>query len=633
MNNPYWPLPSNYGEVKDPRERKRMRLAVLLDRSTPAKYVAAWHLFRNYYLNHEQAGFYKDFTPSPPIHVSWVQTLRADKKFVMIAAPRGFSKSTVMGKEVPLLEVVAPTKPNMEVGLILAKDEFVEDRMDELMTQITGNERIIEDFGNLQPMRGKGRFNHHTMKLTNGCRLKGVSMDGIKRGLRPDLLIVDDPETDPKQGTNIERVMEDLRNALTREIIPMLPPLGRIIWIGTLLHRRSFLYHMFHGRDDAFDNGAWAKYFSAADWMDQATGERKLLWKERFSAEVLEERKRIIGVGAYKGEYCNDPMSDSESLFQIDQVLNEYDFAPGVNLDWTNWPSEQDNPLTSETPLIYYDCGVDDERNTIPTEMIVKFGDHVSRMRRFAFVDYAPTDKPTSDYSAIVVVGLDSRNTLWVLDAWQDRVRPDALMRQIWAYGNKWNVEYIGIESVSIQSGLADQVRDTLTAMPRGDSYWYPRVLPVKYSMKISKSDRIASLEWRFRKGRIKLPAFARTGNHTLARLYDQLFDFTMDLSRLPKDDLVDALSFFHYSISGSHTVMDVPSVKLTPTELIMAGHVYFPGTNIELSSALATWEWTPELMNKFDELRGKREEEDQYASERGVHHNFDQDGDDGWLT
>ena len=600
--DPPWPLPLDYYSYS-PQGRKECRKAIVSCRTSPGKAKTAWWFFRNYYLNHAQAYFYKEFKPSPDLHFDLIHYWN-QYQLNAIGSPRNTAKSTVIGLEVPLMEMVSPSMPGIEIGLVLAKDQFVEERFDKLMMQITDNPRIREDFGDLRPPKGSGTWNKHLMHLTNHVWVKGFSVDGRKRGARPDLMIIDDPEFDPAAGTNVAQVNADLGLMLSREILGMLSPHSRLLWIGTLLHSRSFLYHILMSDDVRFNK--WNKKIYAAEWTDSITGRQQYLWESRLTPEFLANQRAIMGEGAYKTEYCNDPRSDAAVVLMPDPILSQY------HLDSDNWddrilfPHQDPNPLLSKMPIRWHDCGTTREGVLETVEHTSKFGEWAQTLQRYMTVDYASTINNMSDYSAAVVWGMDKRNTIWVLDAWQDKVRSAELIKKIWELGTKWGVRTVGIEAVSVQDEIRQQVADFMNVMAR-TGRWTPRVIPIKYPVGLSKEDRIGSLEWRFNRGRIKLPAWAERAAHPLGALYRQIEDFTPDLSRLPKDDLIDALSMAHSMVRGSGRAVNLgPEKPEGWLERLMAGQLNPPEyPTINILHAFSASELSQDLINKIAESRG----------------------------
>lgn len=591
--NPLYPLPPDY-ESLSPANKRKARLNAVALRETPEDMVWAWSFFRQYYLNHSEAYFYKEFKESPPFHYELISFYR-QHQLNAIAAPRAGAKSTVIGTELPLLEICSPSVKGMEICLLLAKDSFVEQRFDKLMIQIDENDRIKEDFGTLRCEHGQGVWNKHLLRLANHVKVVGISVDGKKRGQRPDLLIVDDPEYDPESGTDLSRVNNQMDQMLKRQVLGMLEPWSRMYWIGTLLSRKSYLYHIVNGQEPAFSK--WNRQIYSAEYVEPGSSKTSILWESKWSPEYLEERRQQMGEGAYRTEYCNDPRGDDETVLGTDPVLTGYNVVGDVTPD--EYPQNTDSPLSSQVEIEYNHCYQTPEGVLQSEPHRAKFGDFARKLKRYITVDYAPSINAMSDYNCVLVVGMDSKNTLWVLDGWHGRCRSPVLIQRIWHYARKWATPLVGVEAVSVQDEIRQQVADYMGAIAeRGE--WTPRVVPIRYPGGVSKSDRIGGLEWRFNRGRIKLPEYLKSGHSTLHELYEQIGNFTPDLSLLPHDDVIDALSMVHYLLPSGHkeAVVGLADPQTIP-EMILSGRTHLDdGGRISLLSGLSVQEYTPELID-----------------------------------
>lgn len=569
-------------------------------RETPADYVHAWYYFRTEYLSHPQAFFYKRWLPSPPFHFELVSFMRKYERNA-IAAPRGHAKSTVIGEEIPLLECVAPSIPGMSLTMLLMKDDFVEERFERLQMQLEENPRIREDFGRLRRSRGNGLWNHHYMRLANNVTVSGISVQGGKRGKRPDIVIIDDPEVDFKTGTDSVLVTDDMNEMLKRQVLGMLDPGTCLYWIGTLVSRRHFLYHIIKGDDPTFDD--WNKKIYQFETPNKDTGEVDILWSKKWSKENIEKRKREMGVGAWNTEYNNDPRSDEDVTLPYDPIVNGYDMVrmPDDPL-WL--PQMSADPLSSDLEVRWRQF-TRDKTGTVSSEARTsKFGDHAKELRRYMLVDYAPTTTSTSDYSAAAVVGLDTHNTLWVLDAWQGKLPTQRLLRQIWNMALKWRPRAVGVEAVTLQDEFRRMVAEYVVLNSR-EGEWRPHVIPIRYPNGVSKSERIQRLEWRFARGLIKFPDYLKKNYRDIKELLFQVENFTPKLDRLKHDDLIDALSMINYLLPVSPP-QQVPLGKPTTIEeRILSGDQYLDdGGLIPLIGALPVSEWTPELVDAMGRTR-----------------------------
>ncbi len=540
-NQPYdlYPLCEDYADLSLDGQ-KQARLAVLHRQDTPQHLCEAWDFFRRVYLAGVGKLFYKNgFEESPPFHYDMVYDLGNFGRNAE-AAPRGSAKSTVIGIEIPLL--VALTRPHYEVALGLATDRLVEERFDKIIQQIVENELILEDFGEMKPPRGRKIWNHHQLSFMNGAIIKGLSVMGKKRGGRPQLFILDDPENDPDSDSQAaaQNLVEKFETILFRQILPMLESGSSIFWVGTLINRRSFLYHAVAGDDSRFD--FWnRKILKAISYNKEDTSKVSVLWPEKWSQEVLEARKEEIGPSAFSAEYLNEPVSPQERILVIDPRKNEY-IVEG-EFDWNN-------PL-NHMGLIKWSEKLMEPGRREYKEYEKPYKELVTPMYRILLFDYGAGLSQYNDYSCIAILGFDTFNTLWILDMWLGRAKDATLLKLIYEKGLAWRPRVLGIEAVSIQMSFAEAVKDYIEEMEEKITQpWRARVYPITYPSKVSKAQRISSMEWRYAPGRIKYPSHL-VAKWPFDQLYQQTEDFTPDLALLPHDDVIDTISMHQYVVKN----------------------------------------------------------------------------------
>ncbi|KKN54802.1 hypothetical protein LCGC14_0588560 [marine sediment metagenome] len=537
--HPLWPLPRDYHELSSEGQRMA-RVATVTMQRTPYELVTAWDFFRRVYLGQtkEQVFYKKGFQESPEFHFDMVYDLGAFARNA-VAAPRGSAKSTVIAIEMSLM--LALTRPFYDVMLGLSTDREVEKRFDQLQQQFQGNELILRDFGTMQPKRGHGIWSRHNLHCTNGASISGLSVMGKKRGGRPNLFILDDPENDPDSDSETSRltVIQKFEMILFKQIIPMLEHGSSIFWIGTLIDRKSFLYRAVTGDDPRFD--FWNRKVLRARSWNKKKKKWNILWPSKWPNEVLEARLGEIGSAAFASEYCNEPISAQDRILQIDENKNEYT----VDVDSFDWH----NPLV-QTGLVKW-AEREDKPGEIRsyTQMTKPFNEHVGPMYRILLFDHASGLGNYNDYSCVMVLGFDTTGTLWILYVWAGRAKQAALITRIYETGLAWRVRVMGIEAVGTQKDLVEvlaekqQEEEALHGHP-----WRARVFPVLYPSKESKPDRIASLECRFGPGRIKYPAHLQH-KWPYDQLYAQTNDFTNDLALLQHDDVIDTLAMSKYVV------------------------------------------------------------------------------------
>jgi hypothetical protein len=583
--NPFFPLPLDYDELSVEGQRLA-RLAVLQDHSTPEKFLIAWWFLRTFYLaQSKEAVLYKDgVSESPPFHYEMILDAATFGRNAW-AAPRGTAKSHVIGLELPLLLLL--TRSNYEIILALATDKLVEERFERLRPQLERNELIIGDFGNLVPTRGKGTFNNHRMCLTNGSILQGLSVMGKKRGGRPHMIVMDDPENDPDSDSDTSRAMviAKFETILWKQFIPMLKSGSSMEWVGTLIDRKSFLYRATMGDDPRFD--FWnRKVYKAMSYNDDSSV--SLLWPAMWPRDVLEARRDEIGPSAFASEYLNSPVSATDRLLNIDVRKNEY----SVEGDFDTL-----NPLSYTGKVSWCERVFDDGGHRTYLEREMPYMDHVRPMFRCLLFDYASGLTSYNDYSCCAIVGFDREMTMWVLYMWMGRAKDAALYRQIYEIGCAWKPRIIGIEAVGMQKGFMEATQDYIEEQrdSRGET-WKPRVFPVTYPSKESKAQRISSaLEWRFDSGRIKYPAHLQA-EWPYDQLYAQTSDFTMDLALLQHDDAIDTLAQSKYLIKSKGSKLRRERGKPGLLERIKRGVPEVKG--LPILSGISSAELSDEMLN-----------------------------------
>ena len=491
------------------------------------------------------------FKPSPSFHFQMIKDLGQYARNAQ-AAPRGFGKSVVMGIEVPLLLSIG--RPYFSIAIAMSTDKLIEGRFDRLSIELTENPWIREDFGVLRPKRGGAIWNKHHMHLTNGSVIEGFSIMGRKRGARPRLFIMDDPEfdSDITGGSSGSQyiITEKYEQILFRQIVPMLVKGSGLFWVGTMINRRCLLYRSCEEDDSRFRN--WMRRVYAAESSDRS----KSLWEGLWPKDFLKAREAEIGKSAYSTEYLGKPLTDETKLLAIDPEFNEYNIP-----DYKTMPPEETKFLLHSKQLVYWNerVRIREANSNVDFETIHKkepIKDVFGPMYRVAIVDPAQGLTGKHDYRGVGILGYDHNNCLWVLDMWLGRVKDSAFYPILYNMAKAWQVRVIGIEAFGGQSSLVDSFgeyvdnfTEKLTAQEDGrPTGWVPRVVPIKPPQRLDKGSRIAELEWRFQSGKIKYPAHL-SNEFPMSALYEQTENFTKDLALLRFDDAIDIVGLSNYLI------------------------------------------------------------------------------------
>lgn len=166
-----------------------------------------------------------------------------------------------------------------------------------------------------------------------------------------------------------------------------------------------------------------------------------------------------------------------------------------------------------------------------------RFTDLPDRLLNFAFIDPALGQEKVHDYTALVVVSVDTEKNWYVRHASHQRISPSQIIQLCFDVHARWNPSVIGIESVAFQQALAIFAAEE--AKRRGVNL---PVTPVPRSGNKTKEMRILSLVPRFEWGTLFLAP--------------NLHDLEIELSQFPRgrhDDILDALAsiedIVHYPV------------------------------------------------------------------------------------
>jgi len=250
--------------------------------------------------------------PTPPFHREIDKLDEVRDRLVVVAAPRGFGKTT--------RGVIMPTLRDVLFGhcrfIVIASDTEDQAALYTLAVklELEDNERIRCDFGDLRGPKWKGA----DFVTSTGVRVKargvGQRIRGLLfRGRRPDCFRGDDLEDD-ESARSPDRVEKRLR-WLRRSVIPGLIPSGAKIRIfGTRLHPRSFVSQLLDEQDTRGRPLHVTRIY-------RAITDGKSIWPERFPLRRLREIEEQIGTPAFEAEYQQNP-TDPSALFQEEWLKN-----------------------------------------------------------------------------------------------------------------------------------------------------------------------------------------------------------------------------------------------------------------------------------------------------------------------
>ena len=197
--------------------------------------------------------------------------------------------------------------------------------------EIENNTYILKYLGDLRGSKWTEEF----ITLRNGCEIKAIGAGAKIRGRRPDLIILDDIETDE---TVLSKDQTDkLRNWINKGCIPTLVPDGQFLWVGTLISFSALIYEYIHSNNDIWDRRIYAAYKSD----NHIEGNE--LWPEQWPHSRLKQRKSLIGSLAFASEYLNCPMANETAPIKPSQIRRWKDLPTNLSMVMTFDPAYTDD--------------------------------------------------------------------------------------------------------------------------------------------------------------------------------------------------------------------------------------------------------------------------------------------------
>lgn len=254
--------------------------------------------------------FIEDFLPhylthkTPDFHKEILEMVSGNKR-VALAAPRGFAKSTLVCVFYVLHSALFGR--SKDICLISASESLAIEWLRRIRREIEVNHQIIKFFGDQR----SDKWTETHLVLANGVNIRARGAGGQIRGFRPDLIVLDDIETDESVASEEQR--NKLRDWIFKACLNTLLPEGRFIIIGTIISPLALLEEMLTSNTD------WVKkkYRAYKDGIQEPGHE---LWSALWDHTRLQQRKAEIGSFCFASEFLNDPVSNETAPIKQHQI-------------------------------------------------------------------------------------------------------------------------------------------------------------------------------------------------------------------------------------------------------------------------------------------------------------------------
>lgn len=356
----------------------------------------------------------------------------ADK--IARAAPRGGAKTTIISLALPIW--VGCYQHKHYAIIISDSSDQANDFLRNIREEFEDNEKIIEDFGLLEGMV----WTDSNIILANGVRMQSLGAGKKIRGRkyrqhRPDLIIVDDEENDE----NISSPEQRKKNALWyfRAVAKAGDKTTDIIFIGTILHYDSLLSKVL--KNPVYNS---KKYRSIYKWSASP------LWDEWTKIIInLENPNRMEDAQTFFKSHESEMLEGTLVLWPENESY--YDLMVQFVSDGpAAFSSEKQNEPLS-----------DDDRRFLP-EWIRYYDDSELEGKTLVVVGAIDPSlgKMGGDYSAIVIIAMDTNGIIYVLEADIAKRHPDVIIDDTIRHYRFYHPQPLGVEDNQFQEYFKDSL-------------------------------------------------------------------------------------------------------------------------------------------------------------------------------
>jgi hypothetical protein len=429
--------------------------------------------------------------------------------YVAVAAPRGNAKTQILSVILPLWCVALGIKEF--IVLISETSNLAMSNLESIKHELTHNELLLKDFPHLV---GQGyRWTRDEIDTANGVKIvalgSGKQVRGrVKRGgIRPDLLCIDDCESDKFVRTKAQR--DYLEEWFTKAVLGMEgagEATGKmdVFVMGTIIHPNSLLSKLLdHKRYPGWET---RKYQSVLKFSHSP------LWRE-WEKIFIDHSNPSAKEDAYRFflEHKDEMLEGTEVLWpEGDPYYNlmVYKITHGSRAfasEKMNTPVDPSTAVFDMSRVVYYDEKDIDRQNLI----------------YYAGVDWASGDAiRRGDLSCIVTVGKDPKTgIIYVIDVYAAEMPPSKTIAILKSLHEIYNYRRVSVELDALKM-IRDSIRVEI-----------PNLILTTNDLRIKKNIRIERLEPIISSGTVRI-------KHNQVGLIEQLELYP----KCEHDDILDAL-------------------------------------------------------------------------------------------
>ena len=426
-----------------------------------------------------------------PVHHELCDFCQFGNERQIILIPRGHLKSTIVTIAYSVWSIVK--NPNIRIYIGNEKIENAESFVSMVRKTFEFNTELRSLYGDYvgtqwssQKLTVKPRTVHHKEPT---IQAGAIGSSAVSQHY--DLMIMDDLVS--RQNTQTADLIQQTI-LYYQDCYDLIEPGGKFIVLGTRWHVDDLYGYLIENHNKQYDL-FWKQAVMNGD-MEKG----EILFPQKFTREILNERLAMKGSFEFAAQYLNDPAPSDAAIFKerYFDFFKFYDTNTGYKVSYTQNGRQKD--LTHSDLYVY------------------------------TTIDPALSQSKEADFSVICTVAVDSEDNWFILEMKREHYTPVELADELFLTYVKFKPRQIGIEVFGFQKIIKQYIDEKQKAL----GYYMP-IAELKYDNKTSKEYRIRGLLPRFERNKI----FFNNEMRNLTYLMNELRRFP----RIKHDDCLDALA------------------------------------------------------------------------------------------
>jgi len=370
--------------------------------------LANFGFFVRYYL----LEYFEDVVEVPEFHETWFVEIHYDR--LLRRAPRSHAKSKIHSVAYPLWRIVRNRSVRIDIFSITDKEAFK--FTNDMIGHMENNEKLIKDFGRFRPLIPRiwspQQFLVEGSKYRKDPTVRASCFWAAHPGGRKDLILLDDVVD--RNVVQAQASRDKAMEIYGKVIRPTLEPDGQIIAVGTVYH-----YDDIYARLEAT-----GKYESRTEKAVIDEEKRIVLWPERWPYDKLIAIREEIGTTDFSQQYQNEAVDELNTKFPMAWFKKRK--HPTFSM-YSSPPA----PGSFRSTIMAFDLG--------------------------AITNKQQAMEKDSNFSAMVMLGIDAAWNRWLMHIWQERgLSPLAMLKKMEYFYALLNPTIIVVEANNFQAWVAE---------------------------------------------------------------------------------------------------------------------------------------------------------------------------------